>query len=206
MRLALVGNGPSAADRGPHIDAHDFVVRFNAFPVVGARGAGTKLSAWCWFGNHTSSELLAAPPTGDYEVWASLPPSKCLPYSKTPVGDVRRVIDWAYGRAIRWVGEDQWHDEEAHLQASPTTGFTAVTMALDLLAPESITLYGFDATVKGAPGYQDARPSEHLVWSEGHSYEREKLALVELRDKGHWLGQPVKTKLFWPCCPVGGAA
>lgn len=42
--VAIVGNGPTAAGKGPEIDACDFVVRIKSFWMHGADDAGTGIN------------------------------------------------------------------------------------------------------------------------------------------------------------------
>jgi hypothetical protein len=51
MKVAVVGNGPSATGAAEQIDSCDVVVRVRAFWKHGALDAGSKTTAIAWFGS-----------------------------------------------------------------------------------------------------------------------------------------------------------
>ena len=130
---------------------------------------------------------------------------------KSHCGSLVNAISCAGMRPMHFISEDLWEAEKAYLSATtsrehkwaaPTTGFTALDMALRILNPELIKLYGFDATVEGKPGWGDAR--EVIKWlpsAGGHDMLAEKQAIAALRDTGVWLGKPCDTKIVWPGAP-----
>lgn len=206
--VAIVGNGPSAEGRGAEIDACEFVVRCNNCIRMGAGRAGVRIDALAWFGDRESR---CSPPPGDYEHWITLPPHRHWPPHWQHKGGWEKIVEAANGRAaIRWVTDWQWQREAAELArvgagpfagrdwTAPTTGFTAVDMALRALRPARLCLYGFDATAPDAPGY-DAGPCS---WQ--HDFTGEKLHLAALRDHGHWLGESLgwTIAVTWPDAPA----
>ena len=69
-----------------------------------------------------------------------------------------------------------------------------------------LALYGFDATMRGAPGWGDAHPS--LPWRVakggyvcGHNLLLEKRILRQLMKNGTWMGRRCATKVVWPARP-----
>jgi len=195
MRVAIVGNGPSAANKGAEIDAHDFVVRCNAFRRIAAKGAGEKLSAWAWFGCLAVASHLGEPPAGDYQVWMT---KALAQWGCSDVVDPRLLIRWAAGRLIRWVTEP-FASEEAHFcGAAPSTGFAAVDMAIRMAGAREISLYGFDATTPEAPGWGDGGP-DTIPWSpiDAHAFRCEKIRFTQLRDEHKWIDGEVPVRLNW---------
>jgi hypothetical protein len=61
VRIAIVGNGPSAAGKGAEIDGHDMVIRMTTFPVCGALDAGRKINVYAWFGIPCILDILGGP-------------------------------------------------------------------------------------------------------------------------------------------------
>lgn len=194
MRVAVVGNGPSAAGRGAEIDAHDFVVRCNAFGLAGALDAGVKLSAWAWFACPVVAERMGQAPAGDYCFWMTKPLAQ---WGCSDIVDPRLLIRWAAGRPIRWVPIAYAKEVAEALGAEPTTGFMAVDMAIRMLRAPEIGLYGFDAVRPGEPGWGDAREVWPWLVNYPHRQDLEKIAFTRLRDEGTWLGQPCATRLNW---------
>lgn len=196
MRVAVVGNGPSAAGRGAEIDAHDFVVRCAGFTVTGADGAGRRLDAWARFASPYIFKLMGGRlPEGSYEVWMTKPLSF---WGRSDKVDPEMLIRQSAGRPIRWITSENVIEEADFLRAEPTTGFTAVDMAIRYLRPAEVTLYGFDATTPAAPGWGDAKylaPGWNAAYP--HDFPAEKVAFAELRDRGVWLGQPCGVRLSW---------
>lgn len=221
MRVAVVGNGPSAAGRGAEIDACDRVVRCNRCFDTGASGAGSKLDALAVYGNESlraglsdAGVLAGAASLGGIlppacEVWLTLPPSRCRPFAPEHCGNVLVAQALAGLRPIRWIPEAAWAEELAHLcglrggWSAPSTGFTAVDLALRVWRPDELLLCGFDATEPGASGWNDARDEPWpLVQAQGHGLAVEKLCFATLRDRGLWLGQPCATRVLWAGTPA----
>ncbi len=196
-RVAVVGNGPSAGKYGREIDDADFVVRCSWFTVVGAEGAGEKLDAWAWLGHHLFMDEMKSPPSGEYECWATLPLSRCNPPHKEHCGNVLNVLAWAGRRVVRQTTEEDWAAQAAAIQSAPSTGFTAVDMAISSVPNiTKLVLYGFDATVPDSPGWNDARP--YCQWPPEcpHDFAAEKRELAKMAH-GYWLGEPIDFKLVW---------
>ena len=186
--VAVVGNGPTAERHGAEIDAADFVVRVTDCRLMGAGGAGARIDALAWY--CCRGEPLHAPP-GDYEHWITLPPSRCWPPNELHMGGWLRIVDQAAARnPLAWITDYQWQKEELAIGRPPTTGLTAVHMALLQLEPARLVLAGFDATTPDRPGF-DNRPG-----SENHDFQAEKRLLAGLRDHRTFLGQE------WDCCEV----
>lgn len=206
--IAIVGNGPSAARRGAEIDACEFVVRCNNCNHMGA-GAGVRIDALAWFGDRSGPCTL---PLGVYEHWLTLPPSRLFPPHDEHKGTWQKIHEAASGVApIRWITDWQWQLEVAALVRAPgagfegrqwippTTGLTAVHLALLGLRPRRLCLYGFDATVPAAQGYDAG------TWSHHHDFAGEKAILAALRDHAMWLGQPLPhadCEVIWPDAPA----
>jgi hypothetical protein len=165
MRFAIVGNGPSAAGQGPEIDGHDFVVRCGAFACAGAARAGSRLDAWAWFGCPLEiARLGGRVPEGDYQVWNT----KALDqWGCSDWVNPRELIARAAGRPVRWATESLLAEEVRCCGAEPSTGFTAVDMAIRMVGAPEVSLYGFDATTPEAPGWGDAATFDLLAARRG---------------------------------------
>jgi len=198
VRYALVGNGPSAAGCGAEIDAHDRVVRFNAFPISQAADAGRRLDVWVWFGWLDYLARMGGAPRGEYQVWMPLPLSCC---GSGGVGDAARIIEQARGRRIRWVSEAWRRGEVSFLGGrDPSSGFTAVDMAIRLGGATEITLYGFDAVAPDRPGFHDARGPFPFIGT-AHPWRAEKRAYADLAARGLWMGERWPVRVRWPSRP-----
>lgn len=198
MIVAIVGNGPTAAGKGHQIDRCDFVVRLKAYWVHGALDAGSQIDALCWYGVDAGGWFDAVE-FRDVEFWVTQEPrlfrSECegVPGSKR----LERIVKAAQFNVIRWMPTELFCRSDAYIGRSPTTGFTAINMALHVLQPREIHLFGFDATTRDAPNSDDARrriPDE--MYTEFHDMLAEKRVIAELFD-GKWLGEPCGTRLVW---------
>lgn len=218
MRAAIVGNGPSALDKGAEIDACEYVVRCNAGFAYHAGRSGRRTTHWAWMGDsYTWDEIGkgAYPLLGEYEVWATLPMSRCNPPHGEHAGNVLRVLAASDMRRVRHVSEAFWDAEQRALTAvaggewhAPSTGLTALHLALAFL-PEltEITLYGFDATHPDEPGWGDAL--RKVSWTadanKGHSFRHEKWLIDHLCETGDFLGRhydfPVRRIMYVPPPP-----
>lgn len=187
--IAIVGNGPTAAKHGAEIDACDVVVRCNDCRLMG-KGAGERIDAWAWFGCRT--EPVLAPSGAAYEHWITLPPSRHWPPHPEHLGGWQRIVDQAAGRVpLRWISDYQWHLEQVAVGRPPTTGFTAVHLAMLQLAPARLVLAGFDATTPDRPNFDD-RPEACC-----HDFAAEKRLLAALRKTGDFLRQKWRTEVVW---------
>lgn len=216
MRVAIVGNGPSAKGQGAAIDACDRVVRCNRWFETAAEDAGQRTDASALYGNdslrHGLSDAEAVaeaecfakilPPA--CEVWLTLPLSRCRPFYPEHCGSIFAARAMAGLRPIRWVSESMWVAEQHLLTrrrgswAAPSTGFTAIDMALAIWQPAELFLAGFDATEPTAPGWNDARGEAWpLALALGHDLGGEKAVIRELNDKHTWLGNPLTVKIEW---------
>ena len=202
MRIAVVGNGPSAKGRGVEIDAADFVVRINDFERIAAEDSGRKLSAWARYGN---TEVPAPRPDQQCEIWYTLPPSRtrgqCVP--NTNWGNLGFEVNAANWRLIMAIPEWSYQVEAEAIAnggrfVGPSTGFTAIDMAIMRAGPGGVVaIYGFDAVTQDKPGWDEARGGKSWPAEVAHNFPREKQLLAELRDKGVWLGHPCPVKLEW---------
>lgn len=198
MRVCVVGQGPSAEGKGAEIDRCDFVVRMMAFWQWGAKHAGIRTNALALFG---------------WGHWLERPPLKCEfwythCWAQMSIQDavgwqrlefLTRVADL---QPIRWLPERLWHRLADHIDAHPSTGMVAVAMALEILKPAELVLYGFDSTLPDRPNYADARrpmrPRD--LRAPPHDVLAEKRAIAEIAE-GRWLGEPCEVKLTWPDKP-----
>ncbi len=201
MKVCIVGNGPSAEGHGPEIDASDFIVRMKAFWLFGAVDSGERCDAWAWFGETDPRRAEAVPEAdidnvGAREHWFT----QCnlqIPETKR----YRLELAQRFSDVARWrqISDTLWKRMRAHLGRFPSTGITAVAMAIDLLPVDELLLFGFDGTTPDKPNYHDARRPNP---NDPHAHDQlaEKRAIAELLD-GQWLGEPSKVKLIWPDMP-----
>lgn len=214
MRLCIVGNGPSASGKAVEIDACDFVVRMCGWWRSGPQDTGRRLDAYAWFGAEEQRDVPEQYAFAPFEHWMTLPLLRCWPPHTTPKGlphggQWMNLVEKANLRAIRWVTEDMWQREMAILTllsetkrptAPPSTGFTAVDMAIHLYRPDEIHLYGFDATLPGRPGWGDNNPQ----WCDSgpHDLDLEKQLIHKLAAEGIWINRPCGVKVTWPDDPI----
>lgn len=191
MRIAVVGNGPSALNRGKEIDACDFVVRTGQFTKVFRNGsAGRKLDAWAWPGYAKMNKLV--PKRKGWQMWVTCP----WKWHKGPARrqNVHRIASARklsvtviplerYLRVRKWVQ----HFSKRTAEFPPTTGMLAIGMAIRM-EPDSLYLCGFDA----GKGYADGRGFGKGL----HDYFAERIMLEEL-EKGVWLGQDANFDVDW---------
>lgn len=214
MRLCIVGNGPSAGGKAAKIDACDFVVRTTGWWKSGPADAGRKLDAYAWFGAEEQADIPEQYAVHPFEHWMTLPLLRCWPPHTTPKGDPHggqwmNVVAKSTLRPIRWITEDLWQREMAMLTllskthkptVPPSTGFTAVDMAIHLYAPAELVLYGFDATLKDKPGWRDNNPQ----WRDDgpHDLHLEKQLIHKLAVENVWIGEPCGVRVIWPDDPI----
>jgi len=201
-RWCVVGNGPSAIEHADRIDRCDVVIRCNAFPLDGR--AGDRWHVWASYFDATicmcavRAGLVSHVPS---VLWFT------LPGNRTPAPDWRAVKGFAGpNREVLQVPRETWDLESAKLTAandrkwvSPTTGFTAVHMALER-APAELVIVGFDATEPGKPGWgewSDAQPR----WPgppKDHDLAAEKELLARWAEERVFCGLPFpKTRPTW---------
>jgi hypothetical protein len=111
-------------------------------------------------------------------------------------------------RPIRWVSEGAWHNELRWLMennggrwAAPSTGFTAVDMAIRCLPTDTLVLVGFDATTPDKDGWGDHTGNWPANLVAGHNFALEKQAIAQLRDDGRWLFESMPVAVEWPGAP-----
>lgn len=193
--VCIVGNGPSATNKAAAIDACDFVVRMKAFWAHGPENAGNKINALCWYGGKNGWEQH---PDLRCEHWCTQEPG--LLYldceHQSGVERLEFFVAKAWLRPIRWVPREMWLGLAEYLGSAPTTGFTAIAMALVLFRPPELHLYGYDATTADKPNYHDARREIPREEAACHNVAREKQVIAEMLG-GKWLGVPCETRLVW---------
>jgi len=163
--VAVVGNGPSAAGRGELIDSHDYVIRCNDWREAFPGGeAGTKADAVCLWPSCPPHTLSRA------EIWMSTPrDGKKLP-------DVQVPARWVSNRTYMALRERLLRLHKANPNAHdcwPSTGLVALAMGLQMRS-ESLTLIGFDATLKSAPGWGEYAGVNTWLDVTGHDFVAEK--------------------------------
>lgn len=197
MIVAIVGNGPTAAGKGREIDRCDFVVRLKAYWAYGALDAGDHVDAVCWYG--VDDGCFEMVDFRDVEFWVTQEPRLFRGDCEGVPGSERleQIVKAAQWNVIRWMPTELFCRSDAYIGRSPTTGFTAINMALHVLQPREIHLFGFDATTRDGPNSDDARrriPDE--MYTEYHDMLAEKRVIAELF-VGKWLGEPCGTRLVW---------
>lgn len=201
MKLCIVGNGPSAKGHGAEIDACDFVVRIKAFWENAAVNAGQRVDAVAWLGTEEAKWKKHGPDGFDHwRTWCS------EQYIVNGGGwPARKVFfeTFAEGKIThRLSGQLHLRVKRSTLK-DPSTGIIAIAMALDILEPAELLLYGFDGTLPTLPNYHDARRAPEIP-KKGEQYPhdqlREKRVIAGLLN-GKWLGEPSTVKLIWPDMP-----
>lgn len=210
MRVCIVGQGPSAKGKGAEIDACDFVVRLKCYWRCAARNCGTRLDALVHYGWGPIHEA----PAGEYEHWFSQPVQQ-VESLEVVDGEalsmpkrwqrIKKMSDTAGLRAIRWLPADIWKQLVGYLKRHPSTGFVAMAMAMRLLAPSELVLYGFDSTGVSDEDMLDAMKTplpRSFLDRKPHDYITEKMAIAQI-GHGVWLGRRCATQLTWPNMPEG---
>lgn len=192
MRLAIVGNGPSAEGKGHLIDACDFVVRTKAFWHRGAKNAGNKCNAVAWYGDWKDAadwDMVRG-----CEQWIVQKPDI---FVRQPMPQQRldMIASLSEIGIIRWMSFALWQRCVTHLKAWPSTGFATIAMAISGLWPDRLELFGFDSTAIDRPNYWDAQHGPHGTPS--HNVLNEKRLLARLIDDGVWMETPTKIEAFW---------
>lgn len=193
MRVCVVGNGPSAEGRGHEIDACDFVVRVKAWWANGAVDAGQRCDAHAHYGWGRWDDR----PKLHGEHWFTQTISQVR---QNPEGWDRLAffVNRATFEAVRFAPDKLWDAAFKRLGKHPSTGFMTVGMAMEIVKPTAIVLYGFDGTTPDRPNYDDARGPADTKCS--HDQLAEKRAIADLHN-GTWLGQPSTVDLEWPDMP-----
>lgn len=201
MRVAIVGNGPSAAGHGQAIDACDRVVRIRAFWSYGALDVGRRTDAWAWFGSQSDMDLQNVPRLS-CEHWFTHCPEQLLQRADGLCGISRASYFSRYAglNPLRWLPSDLWQKACAHLGFHPSTGFITVALAIAIYQPTELHLYGFDGYTEP---FSDARREIPAAQQTHHNMPAEKHAFAEISN-GTWLGDPLPhpITLIWPGTPV----
>jgi len=203
MNLCVVGNGPSAKGRGRDIDACDVVVRIKAWWAHGAEDAGDRCDVLAWAGHDGGFQELKEPLNCEH--WFLVHPERL---QGMPRGDANKRVSFFSQHAqlslIRWSTDTLWHLAFARLDRHPSSGFMTFAMAMGIIKPDVMTLFGMDSTLPDAPNYADARLPFIPRPPFPHNLLAEKREIAEI-DNGTWLGEPCHTKLHWPDMPDLGA-
>ena len=177
MRICVVGNGPSAEDKGELIDACDFVVRMKQFWAQAALQTGVRIDAWATCrGKYPNNQ--PAPNA----LWITETVQNISRYP-APESRLTHLLP-CNAQNIRWLCQPEWEAMSQYLGAPPSTGFVAVYMALQM-RPSELLLCGFDAL--GDTTNTPIHP---------HNFAAEKTALAMLR-AASWLGAPCNVRLQW---------
>ncbi|KKN79764.1 hypothetical protein LCGC14_0336190 [marine sediment metagenome] len=199
MKVAIVGNGPSAKGKGAEIDACDFVVRIKAWWRHGAKDAGEKINAWAWYGDHAG--LRECPVGMDGEVWFTQCSNQILAHD--PDKQERHLTafaNYSLGRPASWLSNQEWDRLVARRDSHhPSTGMVAVAMALARFPGCELHLFGFDSTTRDRPDFYDARNAD-LNALDPHRQLSEKQMFRRIGD-GTWLGEPTTATLVWHDMP-----
>ena len=197
VRVAVIGNGPSAKGLGGEIDLCDFVVRCGqwtaAFPK---RSAGTKLSAWAWPGYSKMNRYL--PKGKGWQMWITCPwtwhKGKERLRNVTAVSNRRRLHVLAISLP-QYMAARKYLNRliPSRTELPPTTGLLAIHMALGL-KPAEMLIAGFDARSPGSPGFRYA--DGRKLRSGPHHMATEKILLQELFE-GSWLGNDSDVLVDW---------
>jgi hypothetical protein len=205
LKVAVIGNGPSGNNQGELIDACDFVVRIQLWKKTGPVAAGNKTNAVVGF-NKNTIEFPDAPNTS-FEVWCHIPFS-LLPYKPGAYVDVNllELIEfvsnplvafrfsplWGCIKAIKYLEDNRVKPDRPYL----SSGLATITMALSVLKPDELHIWGFDA-MKAEGLVQYGSSVQDFGANSLHDYAAEKKMLTEFEDKGLWCGESINTKLIW---------
>lgn len=198
--IAVVGNGPSAAEHPELIDQQDFVVRVNTwykhFPGF---CAGKRLDAWALWPPAWTSGLLQEQP-GEYEIWLATPVrlrdvqvTGGMERHKCRV--VHPVVYELLVRDLKLLRQ-RFGTSPNSFAGWPSSGLVALAMALTL-KPREILIAGFDATTTTAPGWGDHVEDRPWLKVQGHDYVAEKRLISGLEKDGSWLNGKVQAKVRW---------
>lgn len=199
MKVAVVGNGPSAKSKGTEIDACDFVVRIKAWWLHGAEDAGEKINAWAWYGGHAG---LKKRPMIPGERWFTQCPKQLMGHDTDKRLRHLTAFVWhSRGNPIRWLSDQEWdrlvERRESH---HPSTGMVAVYMALDRSPACELHLFGFDSTTRNKPNFYDARNAD-MKAANPHRQLSEKQMFRRIATHKTWLGEPTAATLVWHDMP-----
>jgi len=182
MRVAIVGNGPSAQAFSAEIDGAGIVVRCTDFAA--RKPPGYRLDVWAWYGNRAQCPSPNPAPQGDYRVWCTVP--TCA-VGRHQTASIDNLCLQAGGRFVDIVPDTVWGALSDVLGTGPSTGLSAIGMAMHLLRPSEVWLFGFDATEES---------------KDEHNFKAEKLLIAKM-ERHEWLGRPMPTRLTWFGKPAG---
>lgn len=200
--VCIVGQGPSAKGQGRIIDSADIVVRLKAFWAHGAEDVGSKLDILAWYGcpigwDHPDKPELRC------EYWITQSTEQW--FGKGP-RQLERAIHAEFAKktvgtsTFHQLPHKRWRELARALRGEyPSTGFVAVDMAMNILKPEKLILFGYDATHPDREGWADARDGS--PWTTcGHPMAMEKWMIAQIT-MGSWCGNRCNTQLEWPHMP-----
>lgn len=176
--IAVIGNSPCelGRGRGPEIDAHDEVVRFNRFQITPpfSRDYGTRQTAWVRIGVDRAD--FKAPP-GPKLIFLA---SSSIAYRGRGWRMARRMM--AEGHTLTAFPPGQYVELAARLKALPSSGL-GFAYALSKVRPslESVNFYGFSFTDQigtlptSAHYFEKARPSMLHNWEKEAAFFAEML-------------------------------
>lgn len=201
MKVAVVGNGPSAKGKGSEIDACDFVVRIKAWWIHGEEDAGEKIDALVWYGGYRRGWEQDRP-LFQCEHWFSHCPRQMASHDKA-----KRILHeetfWRYsaGQPIIALTNAQW-DRLVERRSSfhPSTGMVAAFMVIERFPKCELHLFGFDSTTKHKPNFFDARNPD-LTAGDPHHQLSEKQMFRRIITHRTWLGEPTAVTLVWHNMP-----
>lgn len=140
-------------------------------------------------------------PEGCYEVWFTQPEHRAE--QKSPnLPSLKVAQEFAEHRVVEKVPNSIWQKTTEWLRGygskllRPTTGLTAVSMAL-ARRPVGLIIVGFDATTKDKPGWGDNVAVGEWRDIPTHDVLAEKRMLADLDDHGLWCGEKVTSKVNW---------
>lgn len=191
MRVAVVGNGPSAIGCGAEIDACDFVVRCRSF-WDRTKDVGEKTNAVGWFGSWEDDPF--RPIDGEHWFTHCAKQVGWLPCGGDGVERLGRFFDASVGKDRRMLSDASWEKAVKFLGSHPSTGFIVVQMAMELLKPDELHLFGYDGSF-GTFGHGAGDPIP-LDQQNSHDMVSEKMALMDMLD-GTFLGEQIQCKVKW---------
>lgn len=185
--VIVVGNGPSILKHevGTEIDKFDIVIRVNGFRIKGfEKYCGTKTNIWA-AGLATNAERSHLEHKID-EVWALMPYRTII--EEATQKQKRRIYRF-FNSGVDYPLDKIFHmtcDQFANMISTmpvgrPSTGLTAIYVALNIYNAKNITLHGFDYFQGAIGGTPVPHYYEHAHrWKNLHHGNREMLWVEKL--------------------------
>lgn len=206
MWYAIVGNGPSSANpaNSKIVDSCRYVIRLTQFRLHFPNSeSGTKIDAWAHYGSRTMLQRKGVIPAGNYEVWFTQPTHRAEHGNHPGLPSLYVAKKYAEHRPVEKVKDEVWQEtaQSLHIyggskQLRPTTGLTAIAMALHH-EPVGLMIVGFDATTPDRSGWGDNKEVESWREVGTHDHLAEKKMIANLVDDRSWCGRKVSTKVVW---------